>query len=59
MHTDIYWRADRRVDTYKVVLNYTYIYYTIYTQVSTVTLRSSAIVTKTDGFIDRKPTENY
>ena len=38
MHTDSSWRADRRVDTDKVVLNYTYIYYTIYTQVSTVTL---------------------
>ena len=38
MHTDISWRADRRVDTDKVVLNYTLIYYTIYTQVSVVTL---------------------
>ena len=38
MYTDPSWRAGMRRDTDKVVLNYTHMYYTIYAQVSTVTL---------------------
>ena len=38
MYTDPSWRAGMRRDTDKVVHNYTHMCYTIYTQVSTVTL---------------------